>query len=102
MVLEVAILNVIPSMQKSFEEAYRQACPLIAASEGYISHELRRCVETPNRYLLLVEWQSIEDHIVGFRGSPRYAEWKKLLHKFYDPFPVVEHYARLGESRELP
>lgn len=102
MVLEVAILNVIPSMQESFEEAFRQACPLIAASEGYISHELRRCVETPNRYLLLVEWQSIEDHIVGFRGSPRYAEWKKLLHKFYDPFPVVEHYARLGESRELP
>jgi heme-degrading monooxygenase HmoA len=97
MVLEVAILDVIPSMQGSFEEAFRQASPLISASSGYISHELRRCVETPSRYLLLVQWQSIEDHTIGFRESPLYAEWKRLLHKFYDPFPVVEHYVGLGE-----
>lgn len=92
MVLEVAILDVIPSMSETFEEAFRTAGPLIAASEGYISHELRRCAEKPDRYLLLVQWQTLEDHTVGFRGSQRYQEWKNLLHKFYDPFPVVEHY----------
>jgi len=95
-ILEVAILNVVPSMRDAFEEAFRVASPLIAASVGYISHELRRCLETPNRYLLLVQWKTLEDHTVGFRGSERYAEWKNLLHKFYDPFPVVEHYVPLS------
>lgn len=95
MVLEVAILDVIPSMRNELEEAFVTAGPLIAASEGYISHELRKCVETPNRYLLLVQWQTVQDHTIGFRGSQRYQEWKSLLHKFYDPFPVVEHYVRL-------
>jgi heme-degrading monooxygenase HmoA len=92
MVLEVAILDVIPTMQKDFEEAFHTAGPLIAASEGYLSHELRRCLETQSRYLLLVQWRTLEDHTIGFRGSERYAQWKALLHKFYEPFPVVEHY----------
>lgn len=95
MVLEVAILDVIPSMRDAFEEAFHSAGPLIAATAGYISHELRKCVETPNRYLLLVQWQTLEDHTIGFRGSQRYQEWRKLLHKFYDPFPSVEHYVQL-------
>jgi len=96
MVLEVAILDVIPSLQESFEESFRTASPLIAASTGYVSHELRKCVEKSNRYLLLVRCQTLEDHTVGFRGSERYAEWKRLLHKFYEPFPVVEHYVEMG------
>ena len=96
MVLEVAILDVIPSLQESFEESFRTASPLIAASTGYVSHELRKCVEKSNRYLLLVRWQTLEDHTVGFRGSERYAEWKRRLHKFYEPFPVVEHYVEMG------
>jgi heme-degrading monooxygenase HmoA len=95
MVLEVAILDVIPSMRDAFEEAFRAASPLIATSVGYIRHELRKCVEAPNRYLLLVQWRTLEDHTVGFRGSERYLKWKDLLRKFYDPFPTVEHYVEL-------
>ena len=95
MVLEVAILDVIPSMQTAFEEAFLVASPLIAASPGYISHEWRKCVERSNRYLLLVQWQTLENHTVGFRGSQRYLKWKELLHQFYDPFPTVEHYVEL-------
>jgi heme-degrading monooxygenase HmoA len=95
MVLEVAVLDVIPALRESFEEAFRTASPLIAASAGCISYELRRCVEKPNRYLLLVQWRTLEDHTVGFRGSEQYAEWKRLLHRFYDPFPTVEHYVEL-------
>jgi heme-degrading monooxygenase HmoA len=94
-ILEVAILDVIPSMLDAFEEAFRTASPLITASAGYIRHELRKCVEAPNRYLLLVEWRTLEEHTVGFRGSERYLKWKDLLHKFYDPFPTVEHYVEL-------
>jgi len=60
--------------------------------KGYISHELQKCMETPSRYILLVKWEILEDHTVGFRESEEYQKWKALLHHFYDPFPVVEHY----------
>lgn len=53
---------------------------------------LSRCLEEPNRYLLLVEWEQLEDHTIGFRGSTAYEEWRSLLHHFYDPFPIVDHY----------
>jgi heme-degrading monooxygenase HmoA len=92
MILEVAVLNVRPGQEEAFEAAMRTARPLIAASTGFEGLEVRRSIEQPNRYLLLVNWQTLEDHTVGFRQSDRYQEWRKLLHHFYDPFPVVEHY----------
>ncbi len=92
MILEVAILDVIPGQEQEFEAAFAQASPIIAGMPGYHSHQLQHCLEKTNRYLLLVEWETLEAHTVGFRGSPEYQEWKKLLHHFYDPFPSVEHY----------
>lgn len=92
MILEVAHLDVRPNEVEAFEEAFQVASPIIAATPGYISHELNRCLETPNRYLLVVKWDSLEAHTIGFRQSERYLDWKALLHHFYDPFPTVEHY----------
>lgn len=97
MILEVAILNIIPGREADFESAFRQASPIIASMTGYISHQLQHCIEAPNRYLLLVHWETLEAHTVGFRGSERYQEWKRLLHHFYDPFPTVEHYALIQD-----
>jgi heme-degrading monooxygenase HmoA len=93
MILEHALLDVKPGQEAAFEAAIAAARPLIAATPGFRSIAVRRCLETPNRYLLLVEWERLEDHTVGFRQSPRYAEWKALLHHFYAPFPIVEHFA---------
>ena len=93
MILEVAILNVTPSQEFAFEGAFARAIPFLTSTRGYISHELRRSIEHTNRYLLLVHWQTLEDHTIGFRGSPHYQQWKTLLHHFYDPFPTVEHYS---------
>lgn len=80
----------------------REALPLIAATPGFLWLEVRPCLESPGRYLLLVRWRSLEDHTIGFRRSDRYQQWRALLHHFYDPFPVVEHYgeavARAGEK----
>jgi heme-degrading monooxygenase HmoA len=92
MILEVAILNVIAGREAEFEAAFRKAQKIISSMHGYRSHELQRCVETASRYILLVQWDKLEDHTVGFRGSAAYQEWKRLLHHFYDPFPTVEHY----------
>lgn len=94
-VLEVAALDVRPGMAADFERAFAQARPLISASPGFLGVELRRCLERPDRYLLLVRWASIADHEVGFRQGPDYPRWRALLHHFYDPFPVVEHYTEV-------
>lgn len=93
MTLEVAILNVPLGQKAEFESAMREAYPLICATPGFLGMSLRPCFETPNRYLLQVSWQSIEDHTIGFRQSDRYQKWRELLHHFYDPFPTVEHYS---------
>ena len=92
MILEVAILDVKAGLGDGFESAFAQALDIISGMPGYVSHELKKCLEKPDRYLLLVNWETLEDHTVGFRGSDEYQEWRRLLHHFYDPFPVVEHY----------
>jgi heme-degrading monooxygenase HmoA len=95
MILEVAILDVIPTQTQAFETAFKEAEKIISSMGGYINHELKRCIEKPSRYILLVNWETLEDHIIGFRGAPQYLAWKKLLHHFYDPFPTVEHYQNI-------
>ncbi|NBU65412.1 MAG: antibiotic biosynthesis monooxygenase [Chloroflexia bacterium] len=92
MVLEVAILDVKTEQNEAFEAAFQQAASLIASIPGYVSHELQKCLEQPQRYILLVQWQTLDAHTIGFRQSAQYQEWKRLLHHFYDPFPTVEHY----------
>ena len=82
-----------PGEEADFEAAFARAQALIASMPGFESLQLLRCIERPNRYLLLVEWARIEDHTNGFRGSAEYEEWRRLLHHFYDPFPTVEHFA---------
>jgi len=92
MIVEHAVLEVAPDRVASFESAFARARPLIAASPGFLGLRLGRCVEQTGRYLLLVEWERLEDHTERFRNSPAYQEWRSLLHHFYEPFPVVEHY----------
>jgi heme-degrading monooxygenase HmoA len=102
MILESAPLHVRAGQSAAFEIAFRQAQRIIASMPGYRSHRLERCIERPNEYLLLVEWDTLEAHEQGFRGSPQYQEWKRLLHHFYEPFPVVSHYAAVDGASSLP
>ena len=101
MILEVVILNIIPGQEKEFEAAFAKASPIIAGMNGYRWHQLQHCVEVQNRYLLLVQWETLEDHMVGFRGSAQYQEWRRLLHHFYNPFPTVEHYELVQDYKSL-
>ena len=96
MVLELAILNVILGKEADFEHAFAEARGIISAMPGFVSLELQKCLEQPNRYALLVRWSKLEDHTVGFRQSAQYQRWRALLHHFYDPFPQVEHYTRVN------
>ncbi|MEO1296807.1 MAG: antibiotic biosynthesis monooxygenase [Cyanobacteria bacterium J06636_16] len=95
MILEVAFLDITPGREQEYEAAFAKASSIIASMLGYQSHDLKRCIEKQNRYLLLVQWETLEDHTEGFRQSEAYQAWKALLHPFYNPFPVVEHYEDL-------
>ncbi|MBG9449258.1 MULTISPECIES: antibiotic biosynthesis monooxygenase family protein [Cytobacillus] len=92
MILEAVMLQVKKGMEEEYEQAFREASKVISSMKGYISHELQRCMEVEGKYLLLVKWESLEAHTVGFRQSKEYQEWKRQLHHFYDPFPDVEHF----------
>ncbi|MDR7238027.1 antibiotic biosynthesis monooxygenase family protein [Neobacillus drentensis] len=95
MILEAALLQVKPGMEQDYEESFRKASTIISSMKGYISHELQRCMEVDGKYLLLVKWECLEDHTVGFRQSSEYQVWKELLHRFYHPFPEVEHFEKV-------
>jgi heme-degrading monooxygenase HmoA len=92
MILEAAVLLVRDEEGAAFEAAMVQAAPVIAGSPGYLSHELQRCVETPGRYLLLVRWETLEAHTVGFRQSAAFGEWRGIVGPFFAGAPMVEHY----------
>ena len=85
MILEIAQLQVKPGQGAEFQTAFNLA-----------HHELQRCIERTEHYMLLVRWESIEHHEEGFRKSAEYQEWRKLLHHFYDPFPTVLHYEQVA------
>lgn len=98
MILEVAVLNVKIGQEKQFESDFAIAGQFISSVKGYVRHSLCKCLEQDNKYLLLVDWQNLEDHTIGFRKSSQYLEWKKILHHYYDPFPTVEHYVTIIEN----
>ena len=95
MITEHAVLPVTPGMESQFEAAFVEAQVIISSMPGFQSLSLSRSMESPNTYLLLVEWDHLEDHTIGFRRSEQYRRWRELLHEFYDPFPLVEHFERV-------
>ncbi|WP_433714851.1 antibiotic biosynthesis monooxygenase family protein [Nocardia sp. CA-084685] len=102
MIIEHALLPVRPAESAAFEAAFAEARPIIESMPGFLSLSLSRCVETPGTYLLLVGWEQLSDHVDGFRGSAGYQRWKQLLHHFYEPFPLVQHFTPVPATGPLP
>ena len=91
-IVEHALLPVIPRREDDFERAFAEARVITTSMAGCRSLSLSRSIEAPSNYLLLVEWEHLDDHTIGFRQSEQNQKWRTLLHHFYDPFPLVEHY----------
>ncbi|CAM4482763.1 heme-degrading monooxygenase HmoA [Paenibacillus endophyticus] len=98
MILEAAVLQVKEGLAEAFERDFNLASAMISSMKGYQGHELQKCIEVSHKYLLLVRWETLEDHTEGFRQSKEYLTWKKYLHHYYDPFPTVEHFANVAIS----
>ena len=92
MILEHALITVRPDSHREFEAALTRAREVISGAPGFLSLRLSRGVESPDRYLLLVEWETLEDHTVGFRESDRFAEWRSHIGPFFDSPPEVDHF----------
>jgi heme-degrading monooxygenase HmoA len=91
MVHEIAVIEIKPGMEQAFEEGVAKAAPLFRRAKGCRSMEVRRSVENPSRYHLVVGWDTVEDHMVGFRESADFQTWRDLVsHSFARP-PEVEH-----------
>ena len=91
--VEHATIDVTPGREIEWEGTLDRALPLISASPGCEGVRVLRCIEAPNRYLLLIEWQTMDDHLVGFQGSERYASWRQLVHEFPIASTPSEHYS---------
>lgn len=88
----------MPGHEEEFQSAFAEAKLIISASPGFVSLSLSRCIERPNVYLMLIEWERLEDHLEGFRNSEGFLTWRALLHHFYDPKPVVEHFEEVATA----
>jgi len=92
MILELAIFNIHPGQETAFEHAFAKARLILAQAKGHLQHELLRSHETPSQYALLVRWERLEDHTVGFRTSQLFVEWRGLLQDYFQTPPEVGHY----------
>ena len=98
MVLERAQFRITPGREDEFEQAFAQAKLLLAGSRGFLGATLSRGVESASTYLLLVEWETLEDHTEGFRGSPAFGEWRGLIGHLFDGAPDVEHFVQVAAA----
>lgn len=93
MILEHAWVHVIEGREADFEQAMREAFSIIESADGCHGAELRACIEQPGYYALIVKWESVEKHMIGFRESAKFEEWRAKTHPFYTEKPLVLHYA---------
>jgi heme-degrading monooxygenase HmoA len=95
MISEIAVLNIRREKSMLFDQAFEKARVFIRLIEGYITQELQKCLELKNKYLVLVRWETLQNHGIGFRQSEGYDSRKIVLYGFYDPIPVAEHYKKV-------
>lgn len=99
MILELADLRIQPGRQAEFEAALRHGfSTVVSQATGYVGHEIRKGIESPERYLVTISWRTLENHTVDFRGGPLFTKWREIVGPFFAAPPVVEHFELLKAS----
>jgi len=99
MILELADIRIQPGQQAAFDEAIvRGVTSVIAKAQGFRGWKVEKGIESPERYVLMIFWETLEDHTVHFRGGPLFAQWRAIVGPFFAQPPVVEHFTLLGKS----
>jgi heme-degrading monooxygenase HmoA len=102
MVLEVALIDILPGTEDAFEAAYRLGYPILASTPGCLSVRMTRGVEAVSRFVLLVEWESVEAHEKNFRGTERFPQWRRYIGGYFAQPPLVQHYTDVTVERPGP
>ncbi len=92
MILELATIDIKQGTNAEFEQNLEKAQAVISQSKGYLGHQFQKCVEQENRYVLLIRWENLEAHTIGFRESALFKEWRALIGPFFENPPLVQHY----------
>jgi heme-degrading monooxygenase HmoA len=96
MVLEVLVVQIKPGTMNDFESDFRKASKFLTTMKGYISHELQKCIQEKDKYMVLIRWESLKDHTLAFRLMEEYKDWQELLEPFYQEQPLVQHYVNIN------
>ena len=99
MILEHADIRIAPGQQAAFEEAIqRGVTSVISRAAGFLGYSVHKGIESPERFVLQIRWETLEDHTVGFRQGPLFAEWRAIIGPFLAAPPMVEHFTPVGAS----
>jgi heme-degrading monooxygenase HmoA len=99
MILEVADIRIAPGQQAAFDEAIQRGLTtVISQAKGFRGWKVNHSIESPDRYVLMIYWDTVDDHMVGFRQGPLFAQWRAIIGPFFAQPPVVEHFTLLGKS----
>ena len=99
MILEIADIRVLPGQQAAFEEALQRALSTVASqAQGMLGWTVTKGIESPERFMLQIVWATLEDHTVGFRQGPLFAQWRAIIGPFFAQPPQVEHFELVGKS----
>ena len=99
MILEIADIRIAPGQQAAFEAAIQHGLTTVASrANGFKGWKVNRSIESPERFVLMIFWETLEDHTVGFRQGPLFAEWRAIVGPFFAAPPQVEHFTLVGKS----
>jgi heme-degrading monooxygenase HmoA len=99
MILEIADIRIHPGQQAAFEEAVQRGASTVASrAKGFRGYKVNKGIESPERYVLTILWETLEDHTVGFRQGPLFPEWRAIVGPFFATPPVVEHFTLVAKS----
>lgn len=100
MILEHADITIAPGQNAAFEEAIlRGIATVVSTAKGFVDAEVHKGIESPERYLLTIHWQTLENHTVDFRGGPLFPAWRAIVGSFFAKPPVVEHFELAAPRR---
>jgi len=99
MILEIAEIRIAPGQQAAFDEALQRAVTtVLSQAKGMRGYKINKCIESPERYVLQIFWDTLEDHTVGFREGPLFAQWRAIIGPYFASPPLVEHFTLLTKS----
>lgn len=97
MILEIADIRIKPGTQAEFDAAIKKGIDtVIAKAKGFQGYKIQKGIESPERYVLMINWATLENHTVDFRGSEAFKEWRAIVGPFFAGPPVVEHFSQLA------